>query len=264
MRTFGVDLASQPGGTAICLIEWREERAVIVELARGVDRFGEKLRDERLLRAIAGDAYGAPPAMTAIDAPLGWPTLFAQVIADQSAWPDQLEQNPPNLLRRATDLEVAKRTGKQPLAVTTERIAYAAMRASRILGRLERATALTVDRSGLTGAICETYPDAALREFGLWPPGLDVRASYKHKSDPTVRIQIVDGLLRRAPWLKLDASDVALLHASDDCLDAMLCALVARACFKGRTIRPTNPTLACVEGWIHLPEGTDTFDGLLA
>lgn len=264
MRTFGVDLASQPDNTALCLIEWRDGEAAVRELARGNDRFGDRLTDKRLLHAMVGDLYGPAPAMTAIDAPLGWPTLFAHVIADQAEWPDALEENPAHLLRRATDTYVGDLTSKQPLAVTTERIAYAAIRANRILGRLQRASNLTVDRSGMTGAICETYPDAALRQFGLWPQGLAPHISYKAKDDRTVRAQIVEGLMRRAHWLRFEDTDPALLEASDDCLDALLCALVARACMNEQTIPPVNRTLASVEGWIHVPAKAATLEQLIA
>jgi hypothetical protein len=263
VRTFGIDLASQPDNTALCLIEWRHGDAAVCELARGIDRSGDRLTDKRLLHAMVGDLYGPAPAMTAIDAPLGWPTLFAHVIANQAEWPDALEENPANLLRRATDTHVGDLTGKQPLAVTTERIAYAAIRANRILGRLERASTLTVDRSGVTGAICETYPDAALRQFGLWPQGLAPHISYKAKDDPAVRAQIIEGLMRRAHWLSFEDTDPALLQASDDCLDALLCALVARACLKEQTIPPVDKALASVEGWIHVPASADTLEKLV-
>lgn len=213
VRTFGIDLASQPAGTAICLIDWRDGRGAVVELARGRDRYGDALHDKRLMHTMLGDLYGPAPAMTAIDAPLGWPIMFARVIGNQAEWPDSLEENPPELLRRATDLAVAKLTGKQPLAVTTERIAYAAMRANRILGRLQRAVDLAVDRSGLTGTVCETYPDAALRLFGLWPEKLPRSASYKNKQDPTIRRKVVDALIARAPWLELEDTDQARLCA---------------------------------------------------
>lgn len=262
MRTLGVDLASQPANTALCIIEWRGGHAAVVELARGVDRYGDPLYDKRIMHAMLGDLYGAAPAMTAIDAPLGWPTLFASVIANQTEWPDDLEENPDLLLRRATDLFVMDVTGKQPLAVTTERIAYAAMRANRILGRLQRAVGFHVDRSGLEGAVCETYPDAALRQFGLWPVGLGSTTSYKSKSDPSVRQRIVDGLLRRASWLSFEDTEVGLLHASDDCLDALLCALVAKACVDGATFKPDDEQTASIEGWIHLPMHADVLEAL--
>jgi hypothetical protein len=66
------------------------------------------------VHATVGDLYGPAPAMTAIDAPLGWPILLAQVIANQAQWPD-----------------------------AAERIACAAIRANRVLGRLERASNVT-------------------------------------------------------------------------------------------------------------------------
>jgi predicted RNase H-like nuclease len=263
VRTFGIDLASQPKNTAICLIDWQADRAAVVELARGTDRYGAVLHDKRLMHAMVGDLYGPAPAMTSIDAPLGWPTLFSQVITNQADWPDSLEENPPELLRRATDLFVADLTGKQPLAVTTERIAYAAIRANRILGRLQRAVELPVDRSGMTGVVCETYPDAALRRFGLWPESLPRVTSYKDKASPAVRERIVKGLLMRAPWLTFQDADPAMLHASDDCLDALLCALVARACAKSRTIPPGDEARARVEGWIHLPADEGVLEELI-
>ena len=263
MRTFGIDLASQPGNTAVCLVEWQPDRAAVLELARGTDRYGDRLHDKRLIHAMLGDLYGQAPAMTAIDAPLGWPTLFAHVIANQADWPDALEDNPAELLRRATDLFVGERTGKQPLAVTTERIAYAAFRANRILGRLERATSLHIDRSGVSGVVCETYPDAALRQFGLWPDGLASTTSYKDKKDPAIREQIVEGLLTRAPWLVFQGTDPDHLRASDDCLDALLCALVARACATRQTVEPDDGVPASVEGWIHLPRCAGTLEALV-
>jgi hypothetical protein len=147
--------------------------------------------------------------------------------------------------------------------VTTERIAYAAIRANRVLARLERTSDLMVDRSGVTGVICETYPDAALRQFGLWPASLPPRVSYKSKDDPAVRHKIVEGLRHRAQWLTFSQADAALLEESDDCLDALLCALVARACAKKLTIPPADRALASVEGWIHVPEDSDALGTLV-
>ena len=263
MRTFGIDLASQPDNTAVCMIEWRADQAEVVEMARGFDRYGDALNDKRLMHVMTGDLYGQAPAMTAIDAPLGWPILFSRVIADQTQWPDSMEGNPAELLRRTTDLFVAKITGKRPLAVTTERIAYAALRANRILGRLQRSVDLPIDRSGMTGVVCETYPDAALRRFGLWPEGLANEASYKDKEDPAVRRLIVQDLLARAPWLALQDDDAEQLRASDDCLDALLCALVARARVTRRTLPPVEAPHAAIEGWIHLPENEEVLEALI-
>lgn len=263
MRTLGIDLASQPANTAMCIIEWRTDRAAVVELAGGTDRFGDDLSDKRLLYAMTGDLYGPAPARTAIDAPFGWPKLFAEVIANQERWPDSLEDNPPELLRRATDLAVAKITGKQPLAVTTERIAYAAIRANRMLSQLQRSTGHAVDRSGVEGSVCETYPDAALRQFGLWPKGLGRNVSYKDKKVGEVRERIVEGLLDRTPWLSFEDTDEQLLHRSDDCLDALVCALVARAREKDQTTLPRDRASASVEGWIHLPDDAQVLERLI-
>lgn len=84
----------------------------------------------------------------------------------------------------------------------------------------------------------------------------------KDKKDPAVRRKVIDGLLVRAPWLKFEGTDAELLSASDDCLDALLCALVAKACHQRRTIPPIDPVLAGVEGWIHLPEAPGVLEEL--
>jgi hypothetical protein len=51
---------------------------------------------------------------------------------------------------------------------------------------------------------------------------------------------------------------------SDDCLDALVCALVARAVDRRKTIPPPHELAeeATVEGWIHLPD-TGSLSALL-
>jgi hypothetical protein len=97
----------------------------------------------------------------------------------------------------------------------------------------------------------------------LWPARLPHTTSYKNKNDPAVRQQIVRSLSARAPWLALENTDLELLHASDDCLDALICALVAKACAESRTIPPPDASRASVEGWIHIPKYRDVLDALI-
>src|SRR3954467_1916582 len=101
--TLGIDLASQPRNTALCVVAWRSDRAGIVALARG-GRGVEEPTDELLVasacgtRAIGGgggdaggpaegaiDAAlgggGGRPARVAVDAPFGWPEPFARAVA---------------------------------------------------------------------------------------------------------------------------------------------------------------------------------------
>jgi hypothetical protein len=106
-----------------------------------------------------------------------------------------------------------------------------------------------VDRAGVSGPVCEAYPDPSIRRFGLWPAGIAPRASYKG-SARDVRARIVAGL---PAWLAIP--DAERCVEVDDCLDALVCALVARAVQRGATTAPP-PELAgdaAAEGWIHLP-----------
>jgi len=256
--TLGLDLASQPRSTAICGIEWRERQAVITALWRG--RAGDgvtPLHDKMLVSALRGNwGGGLPggPSKVAIDAPLGWPTDFVRGLADPDRWPVGIDGDRSRLERRATDHWVHRMTGKLPLSVSTDRIAYAAMRAAGLIAHYSDATGHAVDRTGFTGTLCETYPDPAIRTLGLWPEQFGKRDSYK--GDAThVREAIVATLQRQAPWLVMQPEHAAACVDSDDCLDALICALVARATEMDCSEPVPGEYLseAMSEGWIHLP-----------
>jgi hypothetical protein len=133
---------------------------------------------------------------------------------------------------------VWERIGKLPLSVSTDRIAYCAMRCAAILDGLG-------PRDG-SGRVLEAYPDAALRCWvgGPW-------ASYKGPA--RVRREVL--LAPLLDVVALSAAQVEACVAWDDNLDALVCALVARAAALGETIPPPPELerLALVEGWIHLP-----------
>ena len=59
MITLGVDLATEPSGTAVCRIDWTTRRLQMID---------QRLSDDVLVELIAG------ASMTAIDVPLGGPT----------------------------------------------------------------------------------------------------------------------------------------------------------------------------------------------
>jgi hypothetical protein len=253
--TLGLDLASQPKNTALCAIEWSRDRADIVALWRGVDPGGTRARDELIVAAMRGEWNGVPaPTKVAIDAPLGWPVDFVRAVSGLAPWLVGIDGDRRRLERRATDHWVHREATKLPLSVTTDRIAYAAMRAAGILGHLAAAFGEEVDRSGMTGLVCEAYPDPAIRRLGLWPADAGVRDSYKGPAR-ALRERIVLRLAENAPWLRLSDAHQEACADSDDCLDALVCALVARAVERGLTV-PPPPELsdeAASEGWIHLP-----------
>jgi len=67
MHTAGVDLAAEPKGTALAIIEWKETTATLVDLQLGVN-------DQAIVEA-AGvvDKLG-------IDCALGWPFDFVELL----------------------------------------------------------------------------------------------------------------------------------------------------------------------------------------
>lgn len=92
----------------------------------------------------------------------------------------------------------------------------------------------------------EAYPDAALRVWvgGPW-------SSYKRDA-PARREELLAPLL---DVVALDAVQIEACLAFDDNLDAVVCALIARAAALGETLAPPAELarLAAVEGWIELP-----------
>lgn len=239
MLTAGVDLAAEPKGTALAIIEWTTESAVIRELHLGVS-------DEAIV-----DAAGRVDKV-GIDCALGWPREFIDFVAataDPNTFPD-VDGGMPwrrRLAYRETDRHVRRITGRWPLSVSTDRLGLTAMRAAGLLSKIAR-SGKHVTRSGV-GLVAEVYPGAALRLWGFDTSG--------YRASPEARATLLDALKASAPWL--DCGDHAgLMIASCDAFDAVVASLATRAVAVGRCHRPHDQQrqLAAVEGWIHLPQGS--------
>jgi hypothetical protein len=120
------------------------------------------------------------------------------------------------------------------------------MRAAGLLGALA-AAGTPVDRAD--GTVVEAYPAAALKRWGL------PHRCYKRAENQSALGALVDALLAALPDLHLPAEQDALCRASDDALDAVVCALIARAAALGLTDAPPPElrALAEREGWIAVP-----------
>lgn len=244
MRTLGIDLAAAPAGTGACVVEWDEGRGRVTHLEAG-----------------AGDhdvvALARHADRVGIDCPFGWPDAFVHAVAAHAGgapWPGRDAADPAGFRRslrlRATDEAVVAATGLTPLSVSTDRIGVTAMRCALLLDQMARQGG-DVRRDG-AGRVAEVYPAAALRRWGLPWKG------YKGAGDaaPRLRGEIVDGLRSAAPWLSLGRGGRAACVDHHDLLDALVCALVARAVALGRTA-PPPPELAgrvAREGWVHVPD----------
>ena len=106
-----------------------------------------------------------PVARIGLDVPLGWPDEFVAAVAEHHEGRPFGTAGMDRLTRRETDRWVHDHPEirQLPLSVSTDRIAYPAMRMARILGEV---VGEPIDRSG-AGKFVEVYPAAALRVWGL-------------------------------------------------------------------------------------------------
>ena len=240
MLTLGVDLAAEAANTAVAAIDWTEGVATVTSVVVGA-------ADADIVQAIVrADVSG-------IDCPFGWPDTFIDFVSRHrdgrlDAPPDSGRDWRRGLAFRRTDEVVHELTGRWPLSVATDRIGLAAMRAAAVLAQVE-AAGLPVDRGG-RGRVVEVYPAGALRTWGLPATG------YKGGAGSAAREGLVESLQAATPWLHWGGFE-GRCRASDDALDAVLCALVARAHALGLGTQPVSDDrdAAGREGWIVLPMG---------
>jgi predicted nuclease with RNAse H fold len=235
--TAGVDLAAEARGTAIAVIRWSGSGAQVTSML-------EVANDADVL-AVAREAD-----KVGVDCPFGWPIEFVRMVHDHERGrlmmpPSSGREWRRGLTMRATDQHVHRVTGLTPLSVAADRIGHAALRWAALAARLESA-GLDVSRDG-SGLLAEVYPAAALRHWHLTHRG------YKGPANRSVREGLVDQVLTAAPWLEL-GEHADTCRSSDHALDAVLCALVARATALGATDPPgPHGSTAALEGWIHVP-----------
>jgi len=237
MRTVGIDLAAEPKKTAAAVLEWSGGQAVVQFLA--LNQSDAELVD----LVMAADKAG-------IDCPLGWPEPFIEFLTAQRNGqplpPTNLEGRK-TLAYRRTDFAVRDEVGVMPLSVAADRIGHTAMRAAGLLALLAD-RGCRVDRAG-TGVVVEAYPAAALRRWQLY------RHRYKGADCRPVREALVNDLTTAMPALRIGVAETERCCEYDDALDAVLCALIARAAALGKIQQPDEgqAALAATEGWIAVP-----------
>ena len=239
MFTAGVDLAAEPRGTALAVIEWSQSSARLIQLQLGVT-------DEPIVDiATRVDKIG-------IDCALGWPHDFVEFMVEygNDSLPTRQVDGGMDWRRRLayrhTDRYVRDVTGRWPLSVSTDRLGLTALRCAGLLTRMV-AEGIHVDRSG-TGVVVEVYPGASLRRWGLDTSG--------YRTETRARARLVTALEADAPWLDV-AGFQELIISSADALDAVIAALAARASWLGLCAGPPPEYSAVArrEGWIALPDG---------
>ena len=228
MVTWGLDLSTNPGKCAAVAIQWDTGRPEVVDVRTP------------LTPAEIVDLIVTQDAQFAVDVPFGWPDAFVEFVTahrdhaqrppgDREAWRKQ------TLAQRATDHRLLKH-GALPLPASFDRLGKTAVMWSAIEFDL-LAAGIRLDRSGVTGRVCETYPTAALAAWGL------------PKAKPSLEF-----IERAFPFLTIGDRWAQSLSGDDDARDALVCALVARASARQLTVGPFDVEQARREGWIHIME----------
>lgn len=234
----GVDLAADPRRTGLATLCEDGDAVRIDDVRVGAS-------DDDVLAAVV------PAAKAGVDVPFGWPRQFVDLVGghhsgDLAVPEDTGPEWRRDVLYRRTDLEVRRLVGKTPLSVAADKIAYPAIRWTVIAARLrEQGIPTPLDGTGIT---CEVYPGAALAAWGFG----SVR--YKKATGAQVRGELVEALGALWPWLDW-AGHQGLCATTDDALDAVIAAVVAREVFRGRAVSPSAELTAAAadEGWIWLP-----------
>jgi predicted nuclease with RNAse H fold len=237
--TAGVDLAAEPKGTALAIIEWKKTQATLVDLQLGVN-------DQAIVET-AGvvDKLG-------IDCALGWPIEFVEFLnnhanLESTSFPDGGMDWRRRASFRESDRHVREVTGKWPLSVSTDRLGLTAMRCAGLQGRIQQ-IGIEIDRSG-SGKVVEIYPGASLRLWGFDTTG--------YRANEDARAELLTSIEHSVSWLNL-GSHRELMISSTDAFDAVIASLATRAAATNQYLHPPKEFLdiAKVEGWIALPTGS--------
>jgi hypothetical protein len=247
MRTVGVDLSAADERTAAATIEWSADRAVVAEPTVG-------LGDDELLDRLADAGW------VGIEAPFGWPRPMAAAIheyAREGRWSslakaDFRYRRADRFVRETMHSETCRKLS--PLRVSSDRIALTAWRLAHLREKAFDRSGIRFDRSG-ADRVLEVYPPAALLLWGFERNGYKGGQGEPGEASTLVREALVGAIETQAPWLTWEPGAWEACIQSDDALDAVLAALIARAGALGLTMQPGpgDAELARSEGWIHLP-----------
>jgi Protein of unknown function (DUF429) len=235
--SWGLDVSTNKAKTAAVAIEWSTPGQ-----ARVVD-----VRHPLPAADIAPLIAEHKASRWAVDVPFGWPDLFVALMADRHHGPLPARAMPAaaawekwrtrQVAQRHTDrfLTDDPRIKTRPLPASFQLLGATAAMWVLVEAQLV-SLGVRIDRAGLEGTVCETYPSAALAAWGF---GKAKQTWFELQSN----------------FAFLTADDNLLSQfASDDVCDAVVCALVARARDLQLTIGPPDDELAAArrEGWIHV------------
>ena len=248
LRLIGVDWAASDEakrGLALAELDARGDLTLL--------EVGSGTRERRATERIA--AWLSPEqapgeVVVGIDAPLGWPRVFAAGIATHRAGESLGAQtHAAEFFDRVADRHVHRVYGKKPLEVGADRIARTAFSALALVAELRRHRPLAMGWAPPTkgeAVVIEVYPAATLRTLvgGRTPP-------YKKIEQVAARTALAAVL---AEHVTMSSKQRALAVSSDHLLDAIACTVAAADFVTGRAQGPTPELadLARQEGWIWI------------
>lgn len=230
VRIAGIDLASQAVRTGLAILS-------VDAAALRVEQLDVGVHDSAIIEAVMQSVK------TGVDVPLGWPDRFVELLsAHHAGRSQQCAGWRTEAVLRLTDRALQEDFGLRPLSVSTDRIAYPALRWSGIEAQL-KLVGIDTARDG-SGRICEVYPAGFLFQHGLTHRG------YKGAAGAQVRKKIL-GSLR----LVMSDEHADLCVADDNAFDAVLAAVSAHAVVTGKAYGPPveHRQTALREGWIWMP-----------
>lgn len=196
-------------------------------------------------------------AVMAVDTPFGWPSAFTSFVSKWSATRGHPTPSSTDFSFRRTDLVVRAETGKQPLSVSSDRIALCTRSWASVVHAKQATDRVDVGQAP-TRPIIEVYPGASLVVFAR---RYELELEH-YKKDWAIRRTLV----RRVASLfgvegpnELIASLAGTGNDDSDPTDAFIAALTAVAYLErlaGWDVRrPRDEELiaAQTEGWIYFP-----------
>ena len=240
----GIDCATQDKNVGLALASFDGREA-------GIERVAVELKEGAVVKILADWISRRPPALLAMDAPLGWPKGLRQALRGHKAG-KPVRVKPDDMFRRDTDLFVKSKFGKTPLDVGADRIARTAHRALELLHRLRARTGQDIPLAWKPSSVprtsaIEVYPAATLLAHEIKAQG------YKQKEAQIARQSLLAQLKGKLN-LPGDPTSLRYLQRNADALDAAICVLAGVDFLRGEVIEPTDLKLAKKEGWIWVRE----------
>lgn len=160
--TWGLDMSTNPRKTAAVQLSWPDDGAQITDVRHPLGA-GE----------IVSLISGHREETWAVDVPFGWPDQFVDLMADRHERPLRPDALPADdewetwrtqrVAQRRTDrfLTHDERIKVRPLPASFQLLGATAAMWTLIESRLV-SSGVNVDRAGIEGSLCETYPRAAM------------------------------------------------------------------------------------------------------